>query len=268
MLCAGYVAYLNMIAPLLPTPPDSSAQASVSLETHDEAYAETVLVTGIQAYNRTGSLCGDLKDLLDAAANTPSTYNLCLDQYQKNLRDLSTEQQRSLYDTWLDHMLETGKVMPWSEQTFQSQAFLDLTEYITARAADYEPLVSALSFAMKNPDTMQAYGSEYVELFCCLADKDAEIAAVLYAISCRTHVNYMLEQYSLSDEPEHQSTLKNITAILNELNPNCGAIPTTRDEIILADILNGLKSERNAILDQMRMNGVYGSYTLNQGENQ
>ena len=174
LLAGGMVFYTEVIAP----------------PQYQEMLADRVMSYGMSAYQAYDDQYTQLADLIECARTAPENYAEQLNWYTNSV-------YRKYPDTdtvflTLETMLADGEVMPWSGDPLETESYKEFISRANRYGNEYERLVAALNYVMEDEKAYGRFGEKYIACFSELLDTDAEIIALLFQVSCRSH---LLERY-------------------------------------------------------------------------
>lgn len=152
---------------------------------YNELYADNVMEHALIAYCDAGEQYERLSNLNDCAISNPQEFQDQLNFYKKAIPHTVLSSQEALQ--YLDNMLKTGKVMPWSGKPIDQGACRELLTLAENREADYNFFEAVLEFVMTDEDAHRLYGAQYPQLLGELLEIDAKIASKLFQIVCYPH---------------------------------------------------------------------------------
>ena len=161
-------------------------RAYIAPPPYEETYADNVMARALDAYIAAGMQYEALAKLTECAVSHPERFGEQLELYQNAIPYRGMGADSGLL--YLSHMLETGKVMPWSGKPMDEDACTELLRLAEDRREEYALFASVLEFVMTDDYGNRQYGEEYPRLLASLLETDAEIAANLYQIVCAPHV--------------------------------------------------------------------------------
>lgn len=232
-LTAGYLVYTVFIRP----PP------------YSEAYAEPVLLYGLDSYSSAAQQYEAMRDLLDCALETPERYSR-----EKNAFDAAASLRPTVNVEFaldlLEQMLPTGRVFSWSRKKLDDAHYRELLALERERREDYAPLVSALTYVMEDPRGARLYGDTYPELLSQLLETDADISAALYELVCIPHLTAEADEHlpGLQQSMAARSPRQDLH-LTGEMDPDA-----------LSNRLASLKGRRESILSELYACGAVASY--------
>ena len=152
---------------------------------YNELYADNVMENSLIAYCAAGDQYERLSYLNDCAIENPQEFQHHLNLYKKTIPYTILSSQDALQ--YLDDMVKTGKVMPWSGKPIDQGACRELLMLAENREANYNFFEAVLEFVMTDETARRFYGAQYPQLLRKLLEIDAEIASVLFQIVCYPH---------------------------------------------------------------------------------
>ncbi len=153
---------------------------------YNEIYADNVMEHSLTAYVNAGQQYELLCALTDCAIENPQKFPLQLAFYKNTTPYMTASSQESLQ--YLDTMLKTGKVMPWSKKPIDKTACRELLALAENREEEYDFFGAVLEFVMTNENARRHYGSQYPKLLKKLLEIDASIASELFYLVCYPHM--------------------------------------------------------------------------------
>ena len=225
---------------------------------HNEMLADRLVNYGLSAYQSAGTQYRHLRELADCALNTPERYADQLSTYQKSTRIPFTSQDQAILT--MEKMLEEGEVMPWSGDPLETEQFSELMEMAAQYAEESDRMVAALTYVMEEESAARRF-SEYPAQFSELIDMDAEIFALLYQVSCRTH---LLARYDDETSAEAK-TYRSVTQTYAELNQYFMDDSVSTREII-RHIYEDLYQPRNSLRTEISSSGIFGMLQWKEGQ--
>lgn len=202
----------------------------------DEQLAESVISMGASAYGASGNQYEAMMELLDH----PDDEN----QVEVTLHTLDNNPfgalNLALAQKYLSMMQASGKTIPWSHKSFDSEHYLQLIELPPSRVDAYRQWIDVLLYVQSSPSAQERYGS-FPDLLRDLIETDAKIAALLFNLACEPHVSGSREEAFLDlyvGKIEQEAVRKNLDENLSEL-----------------------EAQRNRCLSEINRSGVMEAYS-------
>lgn len=190
---------------------------------------------GASAYGASGNQYEAMMELLDH----PDDEN----QVEVTLHTLDNNPfgalNLALAQKYLSMMQASGKTIPWSHKSFDSEHYLQLIELPPSRVDAYRQWIDVLLYVQSSPSAQERYGS-FPDLLRDLIETDAKIAALLFNLACEPHVSGSREEAFLDlyvDKIEQEAVRKNLDENLSEL-----------------------EAQRNRCLSEINRSGVMEAY--------
>ncbi|MBR2258297.1 MAG: hypothetical protein IJ899_13380 [Blautia sp.] len=153
---------------------------------YEETFAENVMSRALDAYVSAGKQYEMLSDLTECAMESPDLFESQLNLFKNAIPYKGMSVESSLQ--YLSSMLDTGKVMPWSNKPMDEDACASLMTLSGDREEEYKLFASVLEFVMHDEYANRHYGRKYPQLLASVLETDADIAAELYQIVCTPHL--------------------------------------------------------------------------------
>lgn len=153
---------------------------------YNETYADNVMEHALTAYVSAGTQYEHLYDLTESAINSPEKFHQQLFFYKNKTPYKSISSKESV--RYLDDMMKTGEVMPWSGKPMDQTACRELLSLTEERESEYNYFASVLEFVMTDEYSYRYYGSQYPQLLKKLLEIDAKISSELFQIVCYPHL--------------------------------------------------------------------------------
>jgi len=238
-------------------------QAEVPKTPYNENLAIQVLTSGVTAYQRAGYQYEYLHDLIDVSINDPTNYQNAFDHYKYLMSTtfpMIQGSQISGQETFVNSLLQSGEVFSFTNQPLEKEEYLELISLTQNRLKEYEEIVNALDYMMNDPYVRSQYGTEYLTMVSNLIELDADITAVLYAMSCRSHVNVMIDNFYLSDDVSKNLDAKNLSGALTANSLQNKHLPELESITALNDMLKVLTGQRDELYYNLQSQGAYIIY--------
>ena len=238
-------------------------QAEVPKTPYNENLAIQVLTNGVTAYQRAGYQYEYLHNLIDASINDHANYKNAFDRYQYLISTTFPIIQgapTSGQETFVNSLLQSGEVFSFTNQPLEKEEYLELISLTQNRLKEYEEIVNALDYMMNDPYVRSQYGTEYLAMVSDLIELDADITAVLYAMSCRSHVNVMIDNFYLSDDVSKNLDAKNLSSALTANSLQNKHLPEQESITALNDMLKVLTGRRDELYYNLQSQGAYIIY--------
>ena len=153
---------------------------------YDEKYAENIMEHSLTAYVNAGQQYERLCALTDCAVNSPQLFQTQLNFYKNSTPYTTASGQETL--VYLDEMMKSGKVMPWSGKPMDQSACRELLTLYDTRKEEYNFFGAVLEFVMTDETARRLYSSQYPKLLKKLLEIDAQITSELFNIVCYQHM--------------------------------------------------------------------------------
>lgn len=165
--------------------PWQAAQTTGEVKVHyNEALADNVLSTAFLAYVNSAKQYESAAELLECLREDTADeekYERAAAEFGAVLASTSadyTERARS----YAGSLLETGEVMPWSEEPLDREAFEEYISIPADQAETYRRYAEILDKVRKDPELWKEFGNSYVESFTEAIRCDAYVAGKYYNI--------------------------------------------------------------------------------------
>ena len=153
---------------------------------YNEKYAESIIEHSLAAYVNAGQQYEHLLALTECAVNTPQQFQTQLSFSKHTASFIPTFGQEIL--VYLDDMMKSGQVMPWSGKPMDQAACRELLTLSETRKEEYNFYEAVLEFVMTDETARRLYSSQYPPLLKKLLEIDAQIASELFNIVCYPHM--------------------------------------------------------------------------------
>lgn len=237
---------------------------------YNTALSVQVLSGGVMAYQLAGLQYEAIRDLTDAYTQegSPSDYEQALGQYENRIQFVSLNQGVSNggNESSVAALTESGDVFPWSEHTLEKEEYQQLLSLVKERLPQYEDMVGALVYVRTTAGVYDRYGEEYLRLLDDLVELDADITAVLYAISCRGATDAMIDAFYLSEDASQNLDAQSLSSALTSNTRQNRHLPDTEDMTVLRNELKILLGERAEVYSELQRQGAFILYLDQKGE--
>ena len=224
--------------------------------------ATSVMKNGVEGYRKAVLQSDYLSSLIRAVSESPVNCNAAFDDYYLRLESLH---EIAVYPSreFILPLLISGNVMEWTGKPLADDEYLELVSLTVARESEYAEIVKTLDFMFSGHILMISQNMKlYFDQLLKLTETDADIAALLYAISCREHVDAMLDALYGSSDKEDRETAAFIDAMLSEEALRNVDSPSERDVDTLVTLLLQKKEERDSLLSMIKTNEIYKQYEV------
>lgn len=175
----------------------------IVLQSYNETLADNVMQRALDAYVAAGKQYESLSSLTAAAMESPEAFEDQLVYYKNGGLIEALDLESSL--VFLNKMLKSGEVMPWSDLPMDEVVCEQLLRLPHDREEEYQKYVSVLEYVMTDNRAYQKYGQIYPDLFSQLLEIDAKIAAEMYLIVCEPHLTGKYADHSVNAESFRKS---------------------------------------------------------------
>ena len=215
---------------------------------YDKALSENALDAAFSAYVS----CADQYECISELINClkkPSVdeaaYNSILKDgldSLKNSQSMKTAQAAG----YVDYLLASGEVMPWSGQPFQEEAYRSIVALPQERANEYGNYLNTMIQARSDSSAWEYFGEDYLEKLSALIDADAHILGKYYNQAVVPELTAMEQSDSLEDQQNYTRYIKSYAFLTdqNEVTKNS------------ADDIEIYMEQRRAALRELRQNGL------------
>ncbi len=176
--------------------PYQSSHTTRGVKKYDENIAANVLDIAFTAYANSARQYESVIEVSD-----------CLLQEEINESEYERVRmgfQRTLDDTSIDYgeraqkfeevLLDSGKAMPWSEKTLDTDAFEKLASVPAEQAKEYQKCMEIIELLKADPNRWEKYGKSCVEDFRRIAACGADITGCCYKILIEPEIEIMGEE--------------------------------------------------------------------------
>ncbi len=217
---------------------------------YDEAYAVNVMSRALDAYVTAGRQYETISNLTECAINSPKSFEDQLGLY-KNALPYNTGMSRDSSLQYLESMLDTGEVMPWSNKAMDEDAYIKLINLPLDRAEEYRLFVSVLEFVMSDEYANRYYGEQYPKLLLEVLETDAYISSELYQIACSPH---LAGKYT-----DHTVTAESYAALFSSVSKQNGHL-TGEDVKQSQESLTNFEGKRREQLGMLYQCGAFAAF--------
>lgn len=179
-LGAAAASYRAWVVPAL------RAAGGAAAAPYEEALAQTVFESALDAYVTAGLQCENLGDLLTGATQAPERLEQRVEDYSLNNAPGVFSADEAL--ARLSDMLASGDVMPWSGLPMDGRACERLLEKPGELGARYVDIAEILLSLVRDEGADSGRSAQYVRLVRELLEADARMVADLYALACEPHL--------------------------------------------------------------------------------
>lgn len=194
--------------------PWQAARVTGEVKVHyDEALADNVLSTAFLAYVNSAKQyesAAELLECLQEDAMDEERYERAAAEFSAVIASASadyTERARS----YAKSLLETGEVMPWSEEPLDREAFEEWISIPADQAETYRRYVEVLDQVREDPELWKEFGSSYVESFAEAIRCDAHVTGKYYNILIGPELEGM-EKSDSKEDKNHCHQYRNAAA--------------------------------------------------------
>ena len=231
---------------------------SASKKPYDSDTAFSVLTNGVTAYQKAGLQYESLRELLNALNGS---YLIGSSHFQTYHSRLSSIDSITVNDksSFIDPLLESGKVMEWTGKPLQRDEYLSLAAAYGSRKELYADIVEELNAEMEDSfvsinSGVSASGTSLLDRASDLIELDADITAYLYAISCREHVMAMRAALYQSADSKDRATAELIDVMLSEVETHNRHLPSEETDVeTLREELAAKLEERENVASGIRI---------------
>ena len=174
--------------------PWQSIRAVEEVKAHyDEAIADKVLSMAFLSYINSAKQYESVRNVLECLQEENADgeeYGYNLSECRETLASASsdyTDRARG----YAKSLLETGEVMPWSEEPLDTEALEDWMPMSSKQAGDYERYLEILDELKNDAELWDKFGTSYVEAFSEAITSDAYVTGKYYKILIEPELDEM-----------------------------------------------------------------------------
>ncbi|MBQ8693919.1 MAG: toll/interleukin-1 receptor domain-containing protein [Synergistaceae bacterium] len=223
-------------------------------KTYDEFLADNVMQNALAAYKNAGEQYERLSGLNDCAIDNPDDFKNKLALYKNNIFNQAMMRSSKNSVEYLDEMMKTGDVMPWSRQPMRRDECAELLTLAISRDAEYKYFAEVLEFVMSDDYAKIYYSSVYPGLLREILEIDADIAAALYQAACSPHF-----QGKYADNSVEAQAFKSNLANVSRQNIHLEKLKSENVQQAL-ESLSSFKGLREKCLNNIRSCGALDAY--------
>lgn len=223
---------------------------------YDAESAERVFGDALRAYMTAGQECESMQDLVLCATQSPDAYGQEAAAVNWIEEGAAADPAAALRE--LEHMLETGSVMPWSRLPMDSRSCEMLLLLPTEIQSSYAAIVERMERLLKDDSITAELRELYIWAVSEMINRDTQIIANLYVLACEPHMTGiysdpgLVSRLSPSGEGDDGTPRRIDDAALSVYIPltyeqTNAAMDRSTEE--LEDSLATLSAERSALLD-------------------
>lgn len=233
--------------------PYQSSHTTRGVKKYDENIAANVLDIAFTAYANSARQYESVIEVSD-----------CLLQEEINESEYERVRmgfQRTLDDTSIDYgeraqkfeevLLDSGKAMPWSEKTLDTDAFEKLASVPAEQAKEYQKCMEIIELLKADPNRWEKYGKSCVEDFRRIAACGADITGCCYKILIEPEIEIMGEEGLEEDKYAYTRYLSAKTDYPNQ-NRITNRIEENADGNSKEELLEEYKDRWTAVRSEFR----------------
>lgn len=158
-----------------------------------EALSETVLSLAFQTYANLARQYESVIKILECLQEEEPDEN----EYERSLLEFDTAISNASSDyterarSYMDSLLDTGEVMPWSEEPLDAEDYLDFISLPAGRADDYRKYVEILKELKEDHELWDEFGESYVDAFAQAVMSDASVTGKYYKLLIEPELDAM-----------------------------------------------------------------------------
>lgn len=201
---------------------------------YDEALADTVLSTAFQTYANLARQYESVIKILECLQEEEPDEN----EYERGFLEFNTAISTASADhtkrtlDYMDSLLGTGEVMPWSEEPLDAEDYADFISLPSGRVDNYRKYVEILEQLKDDEKLWEEFGESYVDAFTQAVMSDASVTGKYYKILIEPELDAM-EKSKLQEDQDRFRQYSSAGADYprqNEITQNSGEYPLEQYE--------------------------------------